>query len=277
MIDLSHLAFYSLMMAFLSLWVYRSAWLWGAFLAISYMLAFHTGIVQPFSIIPIGLLFVIFLTFKQELQPNTRLILALIATVIVTGLNFHWMPGFHNWHVGGNLWINYDKPFMGLFVLAFLLPLLRTPLEWSQLALKAVLLTAATIFILALLAMLSGTIGWQVKIPSHFFMRIASNLFLVSIPEEAFFRGFIQQEIFKSLGSDTGGAKSSIIAILGASLLFTLFHIGWTASAAMLGFVFLASALYGTIYQYTKAIEASIFCHFAVNLMHMLFFTYHVG
>lgn len=271
--DLSRLAFYSLMMAFLSLWIHRSAWLWGGFLAISYILALHTSVVQPFSIIPIGLLLVIFLTFKKEMQPQPRVILALVAILIAAGLNFHWIPGFKNWNVAGNFWLNYDKPFMGLFVLAFLLPLLRSPAEWVQLVLKkAVPLTFAVILILALLATASGTVDWHIKIPSHFFLRILSNLFLVSIPEEAFFRGFVQQEIFKSLGP---GPKGHIAAIVGAALLFAIFHIGWTASAAMLGFVFLAGVMYGTIYQYTKTIESSIFCHFCVNLMHMTFFTYH--
>jgi len=273
--QIDHLAFYSLMMAFLSLWIHRSAWLWGGFLAISYILAFHTSVVQPFSIIPTSLLFVIFLTFKKkELQPQTRVILAIVAILIAAGLSFHWIPGFKNWNVEGKLWLNYDKPFIGLFVLAFLLPLLRTPAEWYQLALKAVPLTLVAVFVLILLALPSGAVDWHIKIPSHFLLRITSNLFLVTIPEEAFFRGFVQQEIFKSLGP---GPKGHIGAVVGASLLFTLFHIGWTTSAAMLGFVFLAGVMYGAIYQYTKAIESSIFCHFCVNLMHMIFFTYHAA
>ena len=272
MVDLCHLSFYILMMAFLSLWIHRSAWLWGAFLSISYILAFQTSVVQPFSIIPIGLLFVIFLVFKKELQPQTRLVLSVVAILVAAGLEFHKFPGFQNWHVSGNLWINYDKPFMGFFVVAFLLPLIRTPIDWAKLAVRAVPLTIAAVLILAMLAIPSGTIDWHLKIPTHFLIRIASNLFLVAIPEEAFFRGFIQQELFKTLGP---GMRGHIAAVIGASLLFTLFHIGWTASAAMLGFVFLAGLIYGTIYQYTKAIEGSIFCHFCVNLTHMLFFTYH--
>lgn len=272
MIDLCHLAFYILMMAFLSLWVHRSPLLWGAFLVISYILAFHTGVVQPFSIIPIGLLFALFLVFKRPLIPQTRLLLAIITIILAVGLNFHWIPGFNNWHVSGNLWINYDKPFIGLFALAFLLPLLRSPDEWYRMALKAIPLTLVSVLILAFLALPSGTIDWHFKIPSHFFVRVTSNLFLVAIPEEAFFRGFVQGEIFKSLGPK---AKGHIGSVVGASLLFTLFHIGWTGSAAILGFVFLAGLLYGAIYQYVKAIEASILCHFCVNLLHMTLFTYH--
>jgi len=272
MIDLCHLAFYILMMAFLSLWVHRSPLLWGAFLAISYILAFHTGVIQPFSIIPIGLLFTLFLVFKRPLQPATRLFLVLMTIIIAAGLNFHRIPGFNNWHVSGNLWINYDKPFIGFFALAFLLPLLRSPAEWYRMALKAVPLTLVAVLILAFLALPSGTVDWHFKIPSHFLLRIASNLFLVAIPEEAFFRGFVQGEIFKSLGP---GPKGHICAVVGSSLLFTLFHLGWTASAPMLGFVFLAGVFYGAIYQYVKAIEGSILCHFCVNLLHMTLFTYH--
>ncbi len=273
MVDLCHLAFFILMMVFLSLWVHRSAWLWGAFLIISYILAFQTDVVQPFSIIPIGLLFVLFLVFRRPLVPFTRFVLIIITVLIAAGLNFHWIPGFSNWHVSGNLWINYDKPFMGLFVLTFLLPLLRSPEEWYRMFLKAAPMTLAAVFILALLALSSGTVDWQFKIPSHFLIRVASNLFLVTIPEEAFFRGFVQAEIFKSLGP---GPKGHIGAVVGASLLFTLFHVGWTASAAMLGFVFLAGLFYGAIFQFVKAIEGSILCHFCVNLLHMTLFTYHV-
>jgi membrane protease YdiL (CAAX protease family) len=272
MFNLCHLSFYTLMMVFLSLWVHRSAWLWGAFLIISYILAFNTGVVQPFSIIPIGLLFVLFLVFRRPLIPNTRFLLILITILIGAGLNFHWIPGFSNWNVSENLWINFDKPFMGLFALAFLIPLLRTPEEWYRMALKAAPMTLVTVLILAMLALPSGTIDWQLKIPSHFLVRLVSNLFLVSVPEEAFFRGFVQAEIFKGFGP---GPKGHICAVVGASLLFTLFHIGWTASAAMLGFVFLAGLFYGAIFQITKAIEASIICHFSVNLLHMTFFTYH--
>lgn len=272
MITLSQLAFFSLMMTFLSLWVHRSAWLWGGFLVISYIIAFHSSVAQPFSLLPIAALFVLFLVLKKPLDRLTRFVLILVVICIAACLEFHWMPGFNNWHVSGNFWVNYDKPFMGLFALTFLIPLLRSPNEWYSMALKAIPLTVGAVVLMALLAIPSGTVDWHIKIPSHFLLRLASNLFLVTIPEEAFFRGFVQQEISKSVGP---GLKGNIIAILGASLLFTLFHLGWTTSAAMLCFVFLAGVIYGSIYQYVKAIEASIICHFAVNFIHMTFFTYH--
>jgi uncharacterized protein len=270
--DLSHLAFFTLMMTFLSLWIHRSAWLWGAFLVISYILALNTSVAQPFSLIPVATLFALYWLFKNPIQGGVRFGLAITTIAIAAGLNFHWIPGFCNWQVTPNFWVNYDKPFIGLFPLAFLIPLLRTPEEWYKMALKAIPLTVVAVSILAFLALSSGTITWQFKVPSHFLLRMATNLFLVVIPEEAFFRGFVQEEIFKGMGQ---GAKGAITAVIGASLLFTLFHLGWHSSFAMLGFVFLAGVLYGAIYQYVRNIESSIICHFAVNFMHMTFFTYH--
>ncbi len=274
MITLTQVTFFSLMMTFLSLWIHRTAWLWGAFLVISYILALHTGVAQPFSLIPVATLFVLFWALKKPITGTTRWVFILIAIALGAGLNFHWIPGFHNLHIAGRFWLNYDKPFMGLFCLVFLLPLLRNPAGWYQMALKAIPLTAIAVIALAALALSSGTVEWDLKLPSHALLRLTSNLFLVVIPEEAFFRGFVQEELFKGMGQ---GIKGTVIAILGASLLFTLFHLGWTSSPAMLGFVFLASILYGAIYQYTRAIESSILCHFAVNLLHMSLFTYHAA
>ncbi len=270
--ELCHLAFYTLMMSFLSLWIHKSIWLWGGFFIISYILAFHTSVAQPFSLVPILSLLVIFWFLRKPLSGMPRLILVIIAIAIVAGLSFHLLPGFHNWHVSGNFWVNYDKPLTGLFILAFLLPLLQTPAQWYHTAVRAVPLTFLAVVILASLALHSGTITWQFKIPSHFFLRIATNLFLVVLPEEAFFRGFVQEEIFKSM---KGGVLAHLTGILGASLLFTFFHVGWSPSLGMLGFVFLAGVFYGSIYQYVRTIESSIICHFAVNLLHMVFFSYH--
>jgi membrane protease YdiL (CAAX protease family) len=269
---LTQLTFFSLMMTFLSLWIHKTAWLWGAFLAISLSLAFHTGIIQPFSFIPICTLFVLFWALHKPITGVTRWILISIAIALAAGLNFHLIPGFHNCNISARFWLNYDKPFMGLFSLVFLLPLLRNPAGWYHMALKAVPLTILSVLALMALAFTFGVVGWDFKAPSHALLRLTSNLFLVTIPEEAFFRGFVQEEIFKGTGQ---GVKGYLLSILGASLLFTLFHLGWTSSFAMLGFVFLASILYGIVYQYTRAIESSILCHFVVNFIHMTFFTYH--
>ena len=101
---------------------------------------------------------------------------------------------------------------------------------------------------------------------------MVSNLFLVTIPEEAFFRGFVQKEISSQVGA---GVLGKAVGVTGASILFTLFHLAWTASPLMLGLVFVAGVIYGLIYELSGYLEGSIICHFGVNLLHMLLFSYH--
>jgi membrane protease YdiL (CAAX protease family) len=270
--NLQILTFFALGMSIVSLWIHRSAWLWGSFLLISLILATQSGTLNPFSLIPIATLLLIHFWLTKNVSGSLRWVLVLIVIVISAGLSFHKIPGFCNWNISGRLWVNYDIPFIGLFILALQLPLLRSKAEWIKIATKTVPISLLGIFFLALLATQSKAVAWELKWPSHFFIRIVVNLIFVTIPEEGFFRGFIQQELFKRLGQ---GAAGHIFSVLATSALFALAHFQWTTSFALLGFVFLAGILYGAIYQYTRAIESSIFCHFLLNLIHMTFFSYH--
>lgn len=272
MVELSELAFFSLAMCFLSLWICRSPWLWGSFLAISLILAVQTEVAKPFSLIPIATLGVSHFLMSRSVKGAQRWLLFSIAIFISVSLIFHWAPGFCNWHVSGKFWINYDKPFIGLFALTFTLPLLRSKPEYLKMALKAIPLIILGIVGMAMLAVASGTVHFNLKWPDHFFLRMANNLAFVSISEEAFFRGFVQQELFKRFGERFKGHVGSVLI---TSLFFTLMHVGWTSDIGLMLFVFLAGILYGTIYQYTRAIESSILCHFVLNMVHMIFFNYH--
>lgn len=271
-VDLIFLPFLCLGLAILSLWVYRSPWLWGGFLALALILAIDKDVANPFVLIPIGTLFLIHLLLKKNFLGYERLFLIAVAIAISTCLSFHWIPGFHNWHISGRLWINFDVPFIGFFILALQLPLIKSKGEWRRVALKTVPLTILGIGLMAILAVYTGATTLHFKCPTHPFIRLLSNLFFVAISEEAYFRGFIQEEIYKYCGK---GAKGSMIAVIATSIIFALYHLKWTSSLPILIFTGIAGLLYGSIYQYTKAIESSIFCHFALNFVHMFFFTYH--
>lgn len=272
LIDLQALTYLTLGMAFVSLWIHRSAWLWGSFLAIALSLALQTKTIEPFALVPIITLFLLQFWFKKGVSGLQRWVAFGIAVFVSTALIFHWVPGFHNWKITNRFWINFDVPFIGFFVLALNLPLLRSRQQWSDMALRTIPLTVLGIGLMVALALLTGSASWHPKWPPHLFLRLASNLVFVSAAEEGFFRGFVQEELFNRFGK---GAKGHIGAVVLTSIFFTLCHVKWTASPDLLGFVFLASLLYGSIYQYTKMIESAIFCHFTLNFVHMVFFTYH--
>jgi len=270
--EIRHLAYFCLMMTFGSLWIHRSAWLWGSFLALSFSLAIFGGVAQPFSLLVLALLFILFWILKNPIAGGKRHFLTLTAILLAAGLNYHWIPGFCNWQITDHFYLNFDKPLIGLFPLIFLVTVCQTREDWIKVGLKAVPLILLFIFGLAAIALGTGAIQWQIKLPCHFLIRIISNMFLVVIPEEAFFRGFLQREFSTQIGRGLLGKTAGII---GASLVFTLFHLTWTTSPVMLGLVFVAGIIYGLIYELSGFLEGSIICHFGVNLLHMLFFTYH--
>ncbi len=260
MLDLQALTYLAFGMAFISLWIHKSAWLWGSFLVIALSLALNTKTIEPFALVPILTLFLLQFWFKRGVAGLQRWVAFGIAVGVSTALIFHVVPGFCNWKVTNRFWINFDAPFAGFFVLALNLPLLRSRQQWSAMAIKTIPLIVLGIGLMIALAVLAGPVSWEPKWPPHLFLRLASNLILVSAAEEGFFGdcagGTIQQ-----IGEGGGGYRRSAARVP----LFTLCHVKWTASFSLLGFVFLAGILYGAIYQYTKSIESSILCHFTLN------------
>lgn len=269
---LNFLVFFTLAMATTSFWLRRSIWLWGGFLITSLILAVTASVANPFSLIAIlGLAGLHFLFVQDEESPQHWLYFFLI-TIISVFLILHWMPGFHNWHIEGKLWLNYDKPFIGFFVLAWHLSLLKNGSAWLHMLLKAVPLILLGIAAMIVLAITNGAIVYDFKWPPHLLLRLVSNLFFVTIPEEAFYRGFFQRFLTRKLGSGILGATGSLVL---TSLLFTVLHLQWGAPTMLLSFVFLASLIYGLIYHITRSIEAAILCHVSLNAIHMIFFSYH--
>ena len=276
------LCFFALAMSFISFWVRKTAWLWGSFLLIAYLLALNAKIAHWISLIPILILLFCHYLLTKEIQKSARFLLFGTATLISFALLFHFMPGFNNWNVVSNLalspdaypyslWLNFDSPFIGMFALAFSIPLISSRTQLFKVMKTAIPLSLLGILIMIGFALHFNVVKWDFKIPVIFFIWFISNLIFVVIPEEAFFRGFVQQEICRWFGKHSLAGLGSIII---TSLMFTLIHVIWVADVSFLAAVFLASVIYGIIYQITSSIEASILCHFGLNLIHFLFFSY---
>ncbi|WP_220017695.1 CPBP family intramembrane glutamic endopeptidase [Candidatus Rhabdochlamydia oedothoracis] len=219
---------------------------------------------------------------KKTTNPSIRFLLFGTAVFISISLFMHFLPGFANWKIVSDLtisnssypltlWLNFDKPFIGLFVLVYLLPLIESKKNLWGLIKKAAPLLTLMILILTAISYYLKAITFDPKIPSVFLIWVIQNLTFVSIPEEAFFRGFFQQELDQAFGSKPLGTGCSIII---TSILFALLHIGWSPNFVAIVLTFCASLFYGVIYRWTQAIEASIFCHFGFSIFHFLFFSY---
>lgn len=276
------LCFFAFGMSFISLWVRKTPWLWGSFLLIAYILAFEAKIVNWISLIPVLILFFCHYFLIKEISRGARFLLFGTAVLVSLGLAFHFLPGFHNWNVVAkmqlspgaypyNLWLNFDKPFIGIFALAFAIPLISERSELLKMLRRAIPMSLVGILIMMGISLYFGLVKWDPKIPLIVFLWLIDNLIFACVPEEAFFRGFVQREIYRWFGKTQMAALGSILA---ASVLFTLLHLIWVANLPFLCLVFVASVIYGTIYQTTRSIEASILCHFGLNVTHFFLFSY---
>jgi uncharacterized protein len=276
------LAYLSLALATISLWIKKTAWLWGAFLLIAFVLAFQSDIITPLALLPIGILFVCQKFLTRDIYRPLRFILFGIVMIVSLALSFHFLPGFHNWKIASDmqlspgalpytLFLNFDKPFSGFFVLALSLPLIQTRKQLTRMLAITLPATVIGILIMVVISLQIGMIAWDPKLPAIIIPWLFANLLFVSLPEEAFFRGFIQRELYQWFGKTKTSAVGSVLI---TSFFFVLLHLIWVGNFFFLCLVFIASVIYGTLYQMTKTIESSILCHFLFNVTHFLLFSY---
>ena len=275
------LAFFSIGMALISLWIRKSAWLWGSFAVISLILAYSSNVIAPLAVIPIT--FIVFLNWILTLPVKGLLRLTLFGMLFLlsSALYFHFMPGFTNWklvdglHIspGGlpyTLWMNFDKAFLGLLLIVWL-PLIQSVSQWKEMLGKSLIWILASVAILLALSQILHVVTFDPKIPSIFIPWLLINWIFVVIPEEALLRGLLLKELCTFLGHTT---KGKILSLLISSLIFTLFHLAWIAYLPFLALVFIAGLAYGALYLWTGKIEAAILCHGVVNTLHFFLFTY---
>lgn len=275
-----------------SLWIRRDPKVWGSLFGASLACALATG-----NLTPIGLIFVLALMALWMIYRRKPTLAIFVLLIFFSALfKMHLLSGYLPLAFTSKFRIGLEAPLIGLFPLVFLstagfkerlkkllsppfssaryfaaIPLARSAKDWAS-ALKGAALGIGGIMVMALLATFSGASEWEFKKPTFFSIRLLSNLFLICIPEEGFYRGFLQNT-FCSYFEEIKGGKW--LALLLTSILFTAAHVYWSPNLEILLFVFLASLLYGGVYLISGKIESAILTHFLLNFTHMAFFSYH--
>jgi len=266
---ISVIAFVFLAASFISMWIYRDLKVWGGLFVCSLILAIVAG-----NVLPLGLLFIVLwagLWFFYDRYTPSKTLLAICLVLMSFGFKFHFFGGFAPLHISSKFYLGFGSPIVGLFPLALVVPLAKNKKEWKK-VFQSLILGFLGIALLAILAVASHAVQLQFKIPTFPISRLSSNLFLTAIPEEAFYRGFIQAGLSKYWSRYKFGKVGALIC---SSIIFCLAHLGWSPSLDILAFVFLASLLYGGVFLIFQKIEAAILCHFVLNAVHMCFFSYH--
>lgn len=259
-------------LSLISIWFSKSLKVWGTLLALALASGWAFSLIKPSAFLFIFSLLILWIFYTRASSFQKKL-LFVVLILFSLGFKFHLFPGFSTWKMTDRFQIGFSTPIIGVFPLGFIVPLSKTLQEWKRVLLGA-LTGCGFVMILALLAVFSNTVTFDVSLPSFFLLRSVSNLFLSCIPEEAFFRGFIQRTLASYFANSLGG---KVFALITTSLLFTASHIFWSPSLSILLFVFFAGLLYGGIYLIFEKIEAAILTHLFLNLAHMIFFTYHAA
>lgn len=258
------LAFISFVFATMSVWVHRKAVLWGTFLSLSVAFAYLGGLIHLDILITVGALLGAHTLLHFEVSKYSHFMAFVLATGISLLLIFHKVPGFTSFEMLGIEW-NFDKPFIGIFVLALNVCLIQNSHDMGQMLKYALPLTLLCLIVLFFPAYLYKLIVFNPKVSWTLPVWMVRNLFFTVCAEEGFFRGFLQKELTHYIPWKIGGP----ISILLTSVVFTLCH---TGPAAYLVLVFIASLFYGTIFYASHRIEGSILCHFLVNLTRYVVF-----
>ena len=172
------------------------------------------------------------------------------------------MVSFSEGAVPFTMYLNYDKPFIGLFLLVFLIrPWTQGKWNPKSFFSYSLISLAALLIIIVPLALLSGYLSFQFKVPTQTLIWGINNLLVVCVAEEVFFRGFLQNGFCKFFKRYS--RLGDIIGLCLASLLFGLAHYKGGNSYIILSAI--AGFFYGLAYLKTKRIEASILVHFLLN------------
>ncbi|MEM8814357.1 MAG: CPBP family intramembrane glutamic endopeptidase [Pseudomonadota bacterium] len=278
-LSLSSYAF--LLLSIASLWITRSRAVWAAAFAIALALGLLAGRVEALAIVPIALLAVCFHVAQQGRYPVVlRVGGGTTGALLSIALAMHVVPGFDNWKIldgfalsdnaqAFSLYLNFDKPLVGLFILALGAPLLRGADAWKTMLREAAPIALTGIALVYAAGYAFGYATFDPTFSSVFIVWALRNLFFTCVAEEAFFRGFLQYRLEKALASYRWGKPVSLAI---AALLFGLAHFAGGPGYVVLATI--AGLVYGYVFQRTGRVEASILTHFLLNAGHFLLFTY---
>ena len=253
-------------------------WIDLALLSLGYGLALIYGQLGWLAAISVGLLLFAGFVVRQQKLPIARYLGHGLFVFMALALAMHWLPGFYNGRgidpqrltddgVPFSMYLNQDKPLIGFWLL------LVCPWIVGRRSLRlSIYATAMALPLSAVLALggalLLGVISWAPKWPDHAWLWVLNNLLLVTLVEEALFRGYIQGGLSRCFKDLPYGEN---LALLLASLLFGLAHVGagwqWVLLAS------LAGVGYGLAYRF-GGLGAAIATHFGLNLLHFGLFTY---
>jgi membrane protease YdiL (CAAX protease family) len=246
-------------------------------LGTGYLLALITGLVEWPFVIPLALLLVAAYAVAPQRTRPSRIAGHILFVAVGLPLGFHLLPGFNNPQPFGpapltpdavpfTFYLNLDKPLLGYWVLLTwpALRLRRGARSWAY----GVAIGLGTAIICLGLGVAMGKLAFAPKWPGFIWLWALNSVLLVSLTEEALFRGYFQEALSRRFAEHRHG---ELFAIGIAAVLFGAVHVmGGLAYVLVTG---LAGVGYGLAYR-KGGLEAAVMAHVTVSLLHFTLLTY---
>lgn len=248
-------------------------------LAAAYAWAWTQGGIEALALVWPTLLALAAILIHPTAAPILRMFGHALFVALAVLLFLHWLPGFHNAlvipraaltpdAVPFGMYLNLDKPLVAFWVVLAAAPAMAGTRACATLAAALAACAVATALCLGLAWGGMGLVGWTPKWPESGWLWLINNALLVTLAEEALFRGYVQQRLAQYWSSRAWGGAA---ALLIAALLFGLAHYAggwqWMLLAGIAG------VAYGLAYR-QGGLTAAVLAHLGLNVVHYGLFTY---
>jgi membrane protease YdiL (CAAX protease family) len=236
------------------------------------------GLLSLSALAALGALGALAYAAKRSSGPLHVLLMVALAGMLLA-LSMHRFPGFVNPPLVSEMVVstaaapvtqrlNFDKAAAGLMLFALFCVPARSRAQWREVGRHSWIVLGTPLLVLPL-GVLLGYVDFDLKLFAYTPLFLALNLLFTCVTEEAFFRGFVQEQLARAMRRWKAGPA---LALVIAALLFGLAHAhgGWLLA----GLAFLAGLGYGYAYLRSQRIETAILAHLAVNGIHFIAFTY---
>lgn len=247
-------------------------------LALAYAWAWTQGGIEPVALAWPALLALTAVLARPTMAAPARATGHALFLILAVLLFLHWLPGYHNPLVIPRaaltpdavpfaMYLNLDKPLVAFWVVLVAAPAMAGASARATLT-AALAACAGAIAACLGLALALGVVGWAPKWPDSGWLWLINNALLVTLAEEALFRGYVQERLTRAWRGRPWGA---LAALLVAALLFGLAHYAggwqWMLLAG------LAGVGYGMAYRH-GGLAAAVLAHLGLNAAHYGLFTY---
>jgi len=247
-------------------------------LAIAWGWAWADGVIDPVAFAAPALLVLAAAWVRPGSGHGARVSGHVLFLLLAGALFLHLAPGFHNPlviapaalsvdAVAFAMYLNLDKPLVAFWVVLALAPPMAGA-DPRRTLLAAVLTCGAAVLACLGIAMALGVVSWAPKWPDSGWIWLINNALLVTLAEEALFRGYVQQQLATRWRHRPWGAWAALGV---AAVLFGLAHFAGGWQWMLLATI--AGAAYGVAYRH-GGLAAAVLAHLGLNAAHFGLFTY---